>query len=87
MGLVNHMRKLNLIKLVLMRQHQRRMLKYSMKSLIHPKKKVHPKKRQRSGIKLTKEEEQLCDIKNIHRVYEGAIQGDIVDKKILKNLV
>lgn len=81
--LVRHLRKLNLIKLCILRQYQRRSLKYSKKSLIKPPDPTKKKKEEQKIESIEKHE----DLENLSRLAEGAGKGDKIDQKILKNLL
>jgi hypothetical protein len=74
------MRKFELIKLVMLRQYQRRILRYAKKYVIEPLPSDEEPKMTAAELL----EEQM---ENVNRVIEGAKGGDKLDKKILKRLI
>lgn len=71
------------MKLITLRQYQRRILKYSKKSLVKPPKEPKP------GFLLPKSNEtKEKETRHLCRILEGATDPDnIVDEKLLKNLL
>ena len=78
--LIKRMRKFELIKLVMLRQYQRRILRYAKKYVIEPL--PSDEEPQMNAAELLEEQ-----MDNVNRVIEGAKGGDKLDKKILKRLI
>lgn len=76
------MRKFNLIKLVLLRQYQRRILRYAKKYVVEP---IDSEEEQEPPMTPAERLEEQMD--NMNRVMANADKGDKIDKKILKRLV
>lgn len=81
MQLIKRMRKFELIKLVMLRQYQRRILRYAKKYV------VVPLPSDEEDTNLTPQAMLEEQMENINRVIAGAKTGDKIDKKILKRLV
>ena len=82
MQLIKRMRKFELIKLVMLRQYQRRILRYAKKYVVAPLPSDDEDSKPTNPAELLEEQ-----MENISRVIDGAKKGDKVDKKILKRLI
>jgi hypothetical protein len=84
MRMIKKMRKFTLLKLIMLRQYQRRILRYAKKYIIKPPK--EGREVEMEFDQMSPEARLVEQLSNLDRVMEGSSQNS-VDKKILKRLV